>query len=206
MSHNKDAVQKVAFANVSLEDTVTHPKADYSTLETVLLSTDARVGYVSREHLTSPPWSRDGHALTFEVDGRQQEKHFAPLKTAAPVGPPVTIQPDRKFQYVARNKNGKLQIFRKLADSIQPEQLTSDDFNNVSPNLSPDGKFLLFLSYSKDLKGLPQNDDVALGVMSLEDKSVKTFAAFVGGEGSLGPQPWSPDGRRVAFISYQSME
>jgi Tol biopolymer transport system component len=107
---------------------------------------------------------------------------------------------------VARNENGKLQIFRKLADGSQPEQLTSDDFNNVSPNLSPDGKFLLFLSYSKDLKDLPQKKDVALRVMSLEDKSIRTLADFVGGEGSVGPQPWSPDGRRVVFISYQSME
>jgi hypothetical protein len=57
-AHNKDAVQKVAFANVSLEETVTHAKADYSTVETVLLSTDARVGYVSRKHLTSRLESR----------------------------------------------------------------------------------------------------------------------------------------------------
>lgn len=205
-AHNKDAVQKVAFTNVSLEETVTHPKADYSTVETVLLSTDARVGYVSREHLTSPGWSRDGHALTFEVDGRQHETPFAPLTTAAPVGPPVTTQPDSRFVYFARNENGKLQIFRKLADGSPPEQLTSDDFNNASPYLSPDARFLVFLSYSEDLNSVPRNKDVALRIISLEDKSVKTLASFIGGEGSLGHQPWSPDGRRVTFVSYQSME
>jgi hypothetical protein len=205
-AHNKDAVQKVAFANVHLEEAVSHPKADYSTIETVLLSTDARVGYVSREHLTSPAWSADGHALTFEADGHRQQKPLTPLKTAAPVGPPVAAQPENKFVYFARNENGDLQIWHKLADGSQPEQITSDDFNNASPYLSPDGKFLLLLSYSKHLKTLPENKDVALRLMSLEDKSIKTLAAFVGGEGSLGTQPWSPDGRRVAFVSYQSME
>jgi Tol biopolymer transport system component len=108
--------------------------------------------------------------------------------------------------YFAQNENGHFQIWRKLADGTQPEKVTSDGFNDVSPYLSPDGKFLLFLSYSKDLKSVPQNKDIALRLMSLEDKSIKTLATFVGGEGSLGPQPWSPDGRRVTFISYQSME
>jgi Tol biopolymer transport system component len=93
-----------------------------------------------------------------------------------------------------------------VASGEKPEQMTSDNFNNVSPHLSPDGHFLLILSYSKDLKGIAENKDVTLRMMSLADKSVKVLAEFVGGQGSLGTQPWSPDGRRVVFISYQAME
>jgi TolB protein len=88
----------------------------------------------------------------------------------------------------------------------KPEQMTADDFNNVSPHLSADGKVLLFLSYSKDLNGIPEHKDVTLRMMSLADKSTKVLAEFVGGQGSLGTQPWSPDCRRVVFISYQAME
>jgi hypothetical protein len=62
------------------------------------------------------------------------------------------------------------------------------------------------LSYSKDLKALPENAEVRLRVISLADMSINTLARFIGGQGSLGTQPWSPDGRRVAFVSYQSME
>jgi TolB protein len=205
-AHQKDALEKVAFTNVDLNTSVNHPKTKYSTVETVLQSTDARSGYVSRKHLTSPGWSADGQALTFEIDGQRQQTPFTPLKTAAPVGAPVTAQPEDKFVYFASNQNGSMQIERKRADGSQPEQMTSDDFNNVSPHLSPDGKSLLFLSYSKDLQELQENKDVALRMMSLADKRIKTLATFVGGPGSLGTQPWSPDGRRVVFISYQSME
>jgi hypothetical protein len=181
-AHDKDAVQKVVFTGVVLDAGVAHPKVNYSTLETVLLSGDARTGYVSTSHLTSPGWTPDGHALTFERDGQRQEAPFTPLKTAAPVGAPLPTQTEG------------------ASASLPP----SDEFNNVSPHLSPDGKFLLFLSYSKDLKSFPGETDVALRIMSLADKSVKTLARFVGGQGSLGMQPWSPDGRRITFISYQS--
>lgn len=205
-AHDKDAIVKAAFTNVDLNTSVTHHKAAYSTVETALQSGDARTGYVSRERLTSPGWSVNGQALTFEIDGHRRETPFTPLRTAAPVGAPLTAQTESKFVYSASNQSGSMQIWRKMADGSQPEQMTSDDFNNVSPSLSPDGKYLLFLSYSKDLKELPENQDVELRMMSLADKSIKTLASFVGGEGSLGTQPWSPDGRRVVFISYQSLE
>jgi hypothetical protein len=205
-AHNKDVVQKVAFTNVDLETGVKHPKADYTTVETVIQSTDARVGYVSRDHLTSPGWSAEGHALTFEIHGKRQETPFTPLRTAAPVGAPSTGLPEDKYIYFASKQSGSMQIWRKMRDGSQPEQITSDDFNNVSPHLSPDGKLLLFLSYPKELDALPEDKDMELRMMSLDDRSIKVLAPFVGGQGSLGEQPWSPDSRRVVFISYQSMK
>jgi dipeptidyl aminopeptidase/acylaminoacyl peptidase len=205
-AHQKDAVEKAAFTNVGLEMTVSHPRANYSTVETALLSGDARSGYVSEKHLSAPGWSADGRSLTFEVDGQRQQTLFTPLRTAAPVGAPVTTEPDKTYQYFASDSSGTMQIWRKTANGGDPEQLTSDNFNNVSPRLSPDGKYLLFLSYSKDLKELPKDQDVSLRLLTLADKSVKTISTFIGGSGSLGPQPWSPDSRRVTFISYQAMQ
>ena len=204
-AHRKDAVEKAAFTNLELRTSVTHLKANYGTVETVLQSGDARTGYVSSKRLTSPGWSSDGQALTFELDGQRQQALFTPLKTAAPVGDPVAAQPDN-LSYFASDQDGNEQIWRRVASGEKPEQMTSDNFNNVSPHLSPDGHFLLFLSYSNDLKGIAENKDVTLRMMSLADKSVKVLAEFVGGQGSLGTQPWSPDGRRVVFISYQAME
>jgi TolB protein len=53
-AHRKDAVEKTAFTNLELRTSVTHPKANYSTVETVLQSGDARAGYVLNQatHLT----------------------------------------------------------------------------------------------------------------------------------------------------------
>jgi TolB protein len=204
-AHDKDAITKVAFKNVDLQTRVNHPKANYSTVETVLPSGDARTAYVSRQHLTSPGWSSDGHAVTFDVDGRRQQEPFTPLRTAAPVGSPVSDPSENKYVYFASKQGGGMQIWRKMTDGSQPEQLTSDDFNDTSPHLSPDGKLLVFLSYSKNLKGLPKDKNVSLRTMSPADKKVKTLATFVGGQGSLGTEPWSPDGKRLVFISYQSM-
>jgi hypothetical protein len=203
-AHDKDAVQKVAFTNVDLQAGVNHAKADYSTIETVIQSGDARVGYVARDGLNSPGWSADGHALTFEMGGKRQQTPFTPLKTAAPVGTPLTGMQD-KYTYFASRQSGSIQIWRKMRNGGEPEQITSDDSNNVSPHLSPDASLLLFLSYPKKFDAVPEDNDIELRMMSLGDRSIKLLAPFVGGQGSLGDQPWSPDGRRVVFISYQSM-
>jgi TolB protein len=199
-AHQKDAVEKVVFSGVDLETRVKHPRTTYSTVETVLLSGDARSGYVSSKLLTAPGWSPDGHSLTYDLDGQGHEVPFTPLKTAAPVGPPATASTENKFVYFAAPQSGTQQIWRKAPDGTQSEPITTGQFNNSSPILSPDGKYLLFLSSATG------NPDTLLRIMSLADNSVKTLAAFTAGPGSLGPAPWSPDGRRVTFISYQAMD
>jgi Tol biopolymer transport system component len=44
-----------------------------------------------------------------------------------------------------------------------------------------------------------------LSITKLADKSSRVIAKFVGTSESLGAQPWSPDGRKVVFISYQTI-
>jgi TolB protein len=205
-AHDKEAVEKVAFTNVEIDTKPRHAKgrARYSTIETVLLSGDARAGYVSPKHLTSPGWSADGQALTFESDNHTEQAPFTPLRTAAPVGVPIAPKPGADFTYFASKSGSSMQIWRKSGDGSQSEQFTPDDFNNTSPHVSPDGKYLLFLSYSKEYDKLGQGIPVELRLMLLLDNSIKTLVKFVGGPDSLGTQPWSPDGRRVVFVSYQS--
>ncbi|MGC2657618.1 MAG: hypothetical protein WA324_06550 [Bryobacteraceae bacterium] len=190
-AHQKDVVEKAEFTNLELKTTVPHTHVRYSTVETAILSGDARSGFVSPQHLTSPGWSADGHALTYELNGNVEQTPFTPLRTAVPVGAPVAQVQGEGNQAAA---------------DAQPEPVKSDDFNNLPPHLSPDGRYLLFLSYAKDMTSLPENSEVSLRLMTVANKSVKTLATFTGGPGSLGAHPWSPDGRRIVFISYQTME
>ncbi len=205
-AHNKDNTVKASFANVELESELKHAKGKYSTVETILLSGDARTGYVSRKHLSAPGWSADGHALTFTEGKSDQQTPFVPLATAAPVGEPVAAKADDEFSYYTSKTSGRLEIWRrsKTVEGSQAEQFTPDDNSNVSPHVSPDGKYLLYLSYSKEYERLSEGTPVELRLMLLSDKSVKTLASFVGGPDSLGPEPWSPDGKRAVFVSYQS--
>ena len=42
-----------------------------------------------------------------------------------------------------------MQIWRMRADGSEQEQITSDDFNNWFPHISPDGKWMVFLPTRK---------------------------------------------------------
>lgn len=182
-AHDKNALQTVDFRDLSISTSPPRQWASYSTVETVLMSTDARVGYVSKKGVvTNPGWSADGRELSFDVNGGADHVPFVPLATAAKIGDPIT------------------------PSIVQTVPVPPDNsFNNTEPILSPDGNYELFLSYSKALSAVPKNEQVALRIMALADKQIRTLAVFTGGQGSLGPHPWSPDGKRVVFVSYQDL-
>jgi Tol biopolymer transport system component len=90
------------------------------------------------------------------------------------------------------------------ADGNDQEQITSDEYNNWFPHISPDGKWMVFLSYEKDVLGHPENKDVALRLMPVGgDKTIKVMARLFGGQGTINVPSWSADSKSLAFVSYQ---
>ena len=81
--------------------------------------------------------------------------------------------------------------------------MTADEFNNWFPHVSPSGRSLVFLSYEKDVTGHPENKDVTLRIMTLESKKIDVLGRFFGGQGTINVPCWSPDGRKIAFVTYQ---
>jgi len=96
-----------------------------------------------------------------------------------------------------------MQIWRMRADGSAQEQITSDEFNNWFPHISPDGRWMVFLSYEKEVTGHPENKNVMLRLMCLEDRKVSLLAKLFGGQGTINVPSWSPDSKQVAFVSYE---
>ena len=87
-------------------------------------------------------------------------------------------------------------------DGTTQEQVTADRYNNWFPHPSPDGKWIVFLSYEKDVKGHPENKDVILRLTPISGGKIEVLAKLFGGQGIINVPSWSPDSRRVAFVSY----
>ena len=62
---------------------------------------------------------------------------------------------------------------------------------------------MVFLTYDASVAGHPENKDVMLRLMSLTDKKVTVLAKLFDGQGTINVPSWSPDGKQIAFESYQ---
>lgn len=112
--------------------------------------------------------------------------------------------PDGKYIYFNSVRSGNMQIWRMQPDGSNPEQVTFDGYNNWFAHPSPDGRWLIYISYLPEVPpgSHPRNQRVMLRLQSVETGEVKALAFLYGGQGTLNVPSWSPDSRKVAFVSY----
>jgi TolB protein len=157
-------------------------------------------------------WSPDGKTLAFcgqrdgEFDiytipaaGGQETR----LTTAKGLDDGPEFTPDGSSIYFNSERTGRMHIWRMHADGTAQEQVTNDDYNNWFPHPSPDGRYLVFLSYDSEVKGHPENKDVTLRRMTLATGKIDVLGEFFGGQGTINVPCWSPDSRKIAFVTYQ---
>jgi hypothetical protein len=158
-------------------------------------------------------WSPDGRTLaycaerndnfdvyTIPVAGGEETR----LTTAPGLDDGPDYTPDGTQIYFNSERTGLMKIWRMNADGSHQEQVTNDaDYADWFPHPSPDGKWLVFLSYDKSVKGHPADKDVLLRIIPLVGGATKVLATLFGGQGTINVPSWSPDSKNVAFVSYR---
>ena len=157
-------------------------------------------------------WSPDGKTLAFvgerngdfdiytiPIEGGEETR----LTSAKGLDDGPEYTPDGKYIYFNSERTGQMQIWRMRADGSEQEQVTFGEENDWFPHISPNGEWMVFLSYDKSVSGHPENKDVMLRLMSLKDKKSSVLAKLFGGQGTINVPSWSPDGKQLAFVSYQ---
>ena len=112
--------------------------------------------------------------------------------------------PDGKFIYYNANVSGTMQIWRMKPDGSGKEQLTFDVYNNWFPHISPNGKWMVFISFPENIdpNSHPSYKEVMLRLMPLTSPGAPKVVAYLfGGQGTLNAPSWSPDSRHLAFVS-----
>ena len=158
-------------------------------------------------------WSPDGKTLAFTGQrGGEFDIYTVParggaetrLTTAKGLDDGPEYSPDGQWIYFNSERTGQMQIWRMHPDGSGQEQVLHDDRNDWFPHISPDGKSMVFVSYAPGVQGHPANQDVELRLVSLShnDGRQTTLAKLFGGQGTINVPSWSPDGSKVAFVSY----
>ncbi len=167
-------------------------------------------------------WSPDGQRIAFSADrGRGLDVFSIPaaggserrLTTSRRADDAPQFSPDGRWIYFVSDRAGSRDIWRIPAAGAGPadaraQPITGDDRDDAAPRPSPDGKSLIYLSYPPRTGPNAVDRDVLIRRLPLGDgRSARSrpqdIARIVGGHGTLGARPLSPDGRKLAYASFE---
>jgi TolB protein len=144
---------------------------------------------------------RDGELDIYKIPVAGGEEVALTSAKGLDDGPEYT--PDGKYIYFNSVRSGKMQIWRMKPDGSGQEQVTNDEYNNWFPHISPDGKWIVILSFSKDIDPAdhPFYKHVYIRLLPAAGGTPKVIAYLYGGQGTINVPSWSPDSKKIAFVS-----
>ena len=161
-------------------------------------------------------WSPDHKEVVYTAQRTSKSPAYNIYKKPIAGGPEVQLtfnktgladgpeySPDGKYIYYNANETGTMQVWRMKPDGSGKEQITFDEYNNWFPHISPDGKWMVILSFpaTVDPGGHPFYKRVMLRLMPVAGGAPKVIAYLYGGQGTINTPSWSPDSKRIAFVS-----
>lgn len=159
-------------------------------------------------------WSPDGKTLAYCAErNKNYDIYTIPfeggtetrLTTTEGLDDGPDYSPDGKYIYFNSERTGTMQIWRMQTDGSKQEQITTDARNDWFAHPSPDGKWIVYVTFNTDVPSgsHPANKDVQLRLMHLKTKEITIMANLFGGQGTINVPSWSPDSKKIAFVSYQ---
>jgi hypothetical protein len=167
-------------------------------------------------------WSPDGKRLAFSSDRGNGLDLFSilpdggserRLTTASRTDDAPQYSPDGRWIYFISDRAGSRDIWRMPASGAgtgdaKAERITSDDREDAAPHPSPDGKWLCYFSYPARTNFNAVDRDVLIRCLPLPGNrsapvKPKDIARIVGGHGTFGAHPFSPDGKQLAYASFE---
>lgn len=159
-------------------------------------------------------WAPNNKEVVFV--GMREGKDYDIYKISVNGGPEIKLtdnkgthadgpeySPDGKFIYYNGSQSGTMQIWRMKPDGTGKEQLTFDEYNNWFPHISPDGKWIVFISFPTEIpvNAHPSYKRVTLKLMPVSGGAPRVIAYLYGGQGTINVPSWSPDSKSIAFVS-----
>ena len=179
-------------------------------LETVELATGNRKVLIEGDQqIENQQYASDFKSINYSIGGNvlsipvDFNKTAEISKSAKKSKKGLANEMPQHYIYYSDYKNGSNQIWRKVADGTNVEQVTYELSHAREPQVSPDGKFLAYLVYPHDSnpKTPASFQKMSLKILPLAGGAPKIIAYFFGGKGSLDKNCWSGDSKNILFSS-----
>lgn len=173
-----------------------------------------REGFTCYLHGISP----DGQTLTYIGMQRQPDNSSVTNVFTIPAGGGTDAQltddefaddgsefsPDGEWIYFNSERGsdtaGHAQLFRMSPTGSNLLQLTHDERVNWFPHPAPVGDRISYVSFPPGTRGHPADRQVIIRLLEAGD--IRDLVALSGGQGTMNVPSWSPDGSRLAYVSY----